>query len=70
MIGGSPRTPDRLLGLCDLCVHQSEVCETMMGTYGPYNLGESATASIGAHTWICYNITFENLKRNLQIKSF
>jgi hypothetical protein len=42
----------------------------MMGTYGPYNLGESATASIGAHTWICYNITFENLKRNLQIKSF
>jgi hypothetical protein len=40
---GFPRTHDRLPGLCALCVQQSEVCETMMGTCGPYNLVGSAT---------------------------
>ena len=40
---GFPRTPDRLLGLCGLCVLQSEVCGTMTDTCGPYNLGGPAT---------------------------
>ena len=37
---------------------------------GLYNLSGSATASIGAHTWIRDNITFKNFERNIQIKSF
>ena len=41
-----------------------------MGTCGLYNLGGTITASIGDHTWICNNITFEDFKMNLQIKSF
>jgi len=43
---GFPRKPDRLLELCGLCVLLSEVCETMMGTCGPYNLGGSAIAKL------------------------
>ena len=39
---GFPKTPDRLPGLCGLLVLLSEVCETMTGTCGPYNLGGSA----------------------------
>ena len=45
---GFLRTPDRLSELCGLCVLLSEVYETMTGTCGPYNLGGSATADIGA----------------------
>ena len=45
---GFPRTPDRLPKLCGLRVLQSEVYETMTGTCGPYNLGSSAIAGIGA----------------------
>ena len=70
MIRGSPRTPDRLAKLSSSHVQISEVLRTMTGARGPYNLGGSATAGIRAHTWIRYNITFENFKRNLQIKSF
>jgi len=40
---GFPRTPDSLPGLCGLLVLLSEVCETMTGTCGPYNLGGFAT---------------------------
>jgi hypothetical protein len=43
MIRGSPRTPDRLPELFDLHVLLSEVCGTMIGTCGLYNLGGSAT---------------------------
>ena len=43
---GFPRTPDRLPELCGLYVQQSEVCETMTGTCGPYNLGGSTTYEI------------------------
>ena len=48
---GFPRTPDRLPELCGFYVQQSEVCETMTGTCGPYNLGGSTTAltSVGSH---------------------
>ena len=67
---GFSRTHDRLLGLCGLCVQQSEVWETMIGARGPYNLGSFAIAGIGAHTWICYDITFENFKTILQFKKF
>jgi len=70
MIRGSLRTPDRLSELFGSHVQQSEVLRTMTGACGPYNLGGSTTAGIRAHTWICNNITFENFKRNLQIKSF
>ena len=70
MIRGSLRTPDRLFELFGSHVQQSGVLRTMTGACGPYNLGGSATAGIRAHTWIRYNITFENFKRNLQIKSF
>ena len=70
MIRGSPRTPDRLPRLSSSHVQQSEVCETMTGTCGPYNLGGSTKTGIRAHIWICNNITFENFKRYLQIKSF
>ena len=70
MIQGSPRTPSRLPKLSGSRVQQSEVFKTMIGVGGPYNWGGSATAGIRAHTWICYNITFENFKRILQIKSF
>jgi len=42
----------------------------MTGACGHYNLGGFATAGIGAYIWIYYNITFENFKRILQIKSF
>ena len=70
MIRGYPRTPDRLPELSVSRVQQSDILRTMIGARGPYNWGGSATAVIGAHTWICNNITFENFKRNLQIKSF
>ena len=70
MIWGSPRTIDRLLELFGSCVQQSEVLGTMTGACGPYNLGGFATAGIRAHTWICNNITFENFKIILQVKSF
>jgi hypothetical protein len=49
---GFLRTPDRLLGLCGLCVQQSEVNETMTGAHRPYKLGGSSTASIGACHYI------------------
>ena len=45
---GFLKTPDRLSGLCGLYVLQSEVCEAMTGTCGPYDLSGSATAGIGA----------------------
>ena len=70
MIRGSLRIADRLFELFGSHVQQSEVLRTMTGACGPYNLGGSTTAGIGAHTWIYYNITFENFKRILQIKSF
>ena len=70
MIQGSPRTPDRLPKLSGSRVELLEVFRTITCARGPYNLGGSATAGIRAHTWIRYNITFENFKRNLQIKSF
>ena len=70
MIQGSPRTLDRLPELFGSHVQQSDVFRTMIGARGPYNFGGSATVGIGAHIWICYNITFENFKMILQIKSF
>ena len=70
MIRGSMRTSDRLPELSGSCVQQSEVFKTMTCPCRPYNLGGSARAGIGAHTWIDYNITFENFKIILTIKSF
>ena len=70
MIWGSSRTPDRLPELSSSHVQQSEEFKTMIGTCGPYNLGGSTTAGIRAHTWICYDITFENFKTILQFKKF
>ena len=70
MIQGSLRTPDRLPELFGSHVQQSDVFRTMIGARGPYNLGSFAIAGIGAHTWICYNIAFENFKRILPIKTF
>ena len=70
MIQGSLRTPDRLPELSGSRVQQSEVFRTMIGACGPYNMGGSTTTGIGAHTWICYNIAFENFKRILPIKTF
>ena len=67
---GSPRTPDRLPRLSGSRVQQLEVFRIMIGARGPYNLGGSTIDGIRAHTWIYYNITFENFKRILQIKSF
>ena len=67
---GFPRIPDRLPELSSSCVQQSEVFHTMIGARGPYKLGGSAIAGIRAHTWIDYNITFENFKIILTIKSF
>jgi topoisomerase IA-like protein len=46
MIQGSPRTPNRLPKLSGSHVQQSEVLRIMIGAYGPYNLGGSATAGI------------------------
>ena len=70
MIRGSSRTPDKLPKLSGSHVQQSEVFRTMTYACGPYNLGGSAIAGIRAHTWIDYNITFENFKIILTIKSF
>ena len=41
---GFLRTPDRLPGLCALCVLQLEVWLTTTSICGPYNLGSYATA--------------------------
>jgi hypothetical protein len=47
---GFSRIPDRLFKLCGSHVQQSEALRAMIGAYGPYNLGGSATAGIRAHT--------------------
>ena len=60
---GFLRTPDRLLGLWGLYVLKLEFCETMIGTYGPYNSSGSATASIRAcHYRTCCSTTLHNSK--------
>jgi topoisomerase IA-like protein len=43
MIKGSLRTLDKLPKLSGSHAQQSEVLRTMIGAYGPHNLGGSAT---------------------------
>ena len=64
---GFPKDTRQTTGLSSFHVQQSEDFRVHVDQH---NLGGSATAGIGAHTWICYNITFENFERILQIKNF
>jgi hypothetical protein len=43
---GFLRTPDRLLKFCGTHVWLLKVFKTMTSTYGPYNLGGSATGTL------------------------
>ena len=65
---GFPRTPNRLPGSCGLRVQQSEVYETMTSTCGPYDLGSSATAGIGAcHCRSVVVLLYKTSKQTIQI---
>jgi hypothetical protein len=78
MIRVSPRTPDRLPELSGLHVQLLEVCKTMVGTYGPYNSGGSATTATwgktvgqnrvkrGGRPWPVASFAGKHRKRGLQ----